>query len=657
MAIKVSGTTVIDNSRQLSNIASIDSTTSSTLKAAGLGASTNLFGDPNVYSEQVVTFSITNFRIDGTYTVAVGTGSAIISGQNVIYTAPNITSDSTTTLTVTVTLDGNAVDTAYSLNLKPRAVLKPTLTVVGGTTNVNLLNRTYNGSAFEFAGGTDTHASTDWQVATDSNFSNLIVNINDTTTDLTSYNDTYTLTADTNYYVRVRYNSNTYSLTSEWSDTVVMDSAGGQVTTPTTTFSNGTWTGSAYAVTGTQPNGDTHESSSWYVYSDSGGSNLLGSVLNSTTNKTSIGFGDFSGVSFTDSTVYYVKVVYNSSTLGASNASPLVSGTYINTISSSNYPGGTVYNNSRGVIYKPSSYQGASLTASFTYRYFMDGSRITVMGGGGGSKQTPVIGGGGSGGGYVTYCNLDASAAGLSDGDTVTITVGNGGSGSGGSYCNYASCHNESVANRGCTSSFGSLVSATGGYPGTAMWEGGRGGWGSTGGGGSGSVNSGKPAGCGGFNGCCCGRGQDVCNDICGDATSPGMPHGPHTNPSYNTWFATPGCYCGGAGGCGCQPNINSVVTYVTGATMNQTGGYANGGGTTAPGAVGGTGVIVSGVPYCNAPTGNASPNYGPAYTICGACGFGAGGRGGMGDAGGGAGGSLTPGSPGSGGFVAIEWG
>ena len=189
------------------------------------------------------------------------------------------------------------------------------------------------------------------------------------------------------------------------------------------------------------------------------------------------------------------------------------------------------------------------------------------------------------------------------------------------------------------------------------MWEGGRGGWGSTGGGGSGSVNSGKPAGCGGFNGCCCGRGQDVCNDICGDATSPGMPHGPHTNPSYNTWFATPGCYCGGAGGCGCQPNINSVVTYVTGATMNQTGGYANGGGTTAPGAVGGTGVIVSGVPYCNAPTGNASPNYGPAYTICGACGFGAGGRGGMGDAGGGAGGSLTPGSPGSGGFVAIEWG
>lgn len=37
MAIKVSGTTVIDDSRQLSNIASVDATTVAALGAAGIG--------------------------------------------------------------------------------------------------------------------------------------------------------------------------------------------------------------------------------------------------------------------------------------------------------------------------------------------------------------------------------------------------------------------------------------------------------------------------------------------------------------------------------------------------------------------------------------------------------------------------------------------
>lgn len=37
MAIQISGTTVVNNSRQLQNIASLDSTTTSTISAAGIG--------------------------------------------------------------------------------------------------------------------------------------------------------------------------------------------------------------------------------------------------------------------------------------------------------------------------------------------------------------------------------------------------------------------------------------------------------------------------------------------------------------------------------------------------------------------------------------------------------------------------------------------
>lgn len=42
MAIQVNGTTVIDNSRQLTNIASVDSTTKSAIESAGVGGSTTV---------------------------------------------------------------------------------------------------------------------------------------------------------------------------------------------------------------------------------------------------------------------------------------------------------------------------------------------------------------------------------------------------------------------------------------------------------------------------------------------------------------------------------------------------------------------------------------------------------------------------------------
>ena len=50
MAIQVNGTTVIDNSRQLTNIASVDSTTKSAIESAGVGGKTTLITDSNISS-------------------------------------------------------------------------------------------------------------------------------------------------------------------------------------------------------------------------------------------------------------------------------------------------------------------------------------------------------------------------------------------------------------------------------------------------------------------------------------------------------------------------------------------------------------------------------------------------------------------------------
>ena len=49
MAIQVSSTTVIDNSRNLNNIAGADATTVSSLESAGLGGASTGFGDVGTY--------------------------------------------------------------------------------------------------------------------------------------------------------------------------------------------------------------------------------------------------------------------------------------------------------------------------------------------------------------------------------------------------------------------------------------------------------------------------------------------------------------------------------------------------------------------------------------------------------------------------------
>lgn len=50
MAIQVNGTTVINNSRQLTNIASVDSTTKSAIESAGVGGKTTLLTDTTISS-------------------------------------------------------------------------------------------------------------------------------------------------------------------------------------------------------------------------------------------------------------------------------------------------------------------------------------------------------------------------------------------------------------------------------------------------------------------------------------------------------------------------------------------------------------------------------------------------------------------------------
>jgi len=84
MAIKVNGTTVIDDSRALSNIASVDATTAAALGAAGVGGATTLLVDNASVSPGTSTIEVS---FTGTYRmyiiqfVNVGTTSTGFSSR------------------------------------------------------------------------------------------------------------------------------------------------------------------------------------------------------------------------------------------------------------------------------------------------------------------------------------------------------------------------------------------------------------------------------------------------------------------------------------------------------------------------------------------------------------------------------------------------
>lgn len=85
---------------------------------------------------------------------------------------------------------------------------------------------TITSSAFSVAnGGSDTHATSDWQIASDSGFNTIVVQSADDATNKTSWTvPGGNLEVDTTYYVRVRHTGTTYG-DSAWSSTISFTTA------------------------------------------------------------------------------------------------------------------------------------------------------------------------------------------------------------------------------------------------------------------------------------------------------------------------------------------------------------------------------------------------------------------------------------------------
>ena len=164
-------------------------------------------------------FKITNYSIDLVHTATCTNGTATILGDTILFTAPNTPGHSTLTV--------NGRD--FNITITNPCVNAPSIiNPVDGATNTgaSLSISTTPFSVF----GTDTHLSTDWQVATDIDFTSLTVD-DQGSSDLIEHNVSG-LSGNTQYFVRARHKGTALGY-SQWSNTISFTtaSAGGEQAT------------------------------------------------------------------------------------------------------------------------------------------------------------------------------------------------------------------------------------------------------------------------------------------------------------------------------------------------------------------------------------------------------------------------------------------
>ena len=173
------------------------------------GVGVTLSGDADIYVSQSKTYTITNYNVFSDYVVQVSAGSVSISGDQISFTAPS----SSQTVTLTVIMDDNA--TEFSLVVQSAGVSTPTNTSPSNNATDQNGTVTLTSSAFSWLGVSDIHLNSDWQLATDSAFSNVVQSASADTTNKTSWTVSGLSTSQT-YYWRVRHRG-TNNGASAWS--------------------------------------------------------------------------------------------------------------------------------------------------------------------------------------------------------------------------------------------------------------------------------------------------------------------------------------------------------------------------------------------------------------------------------------------------------
>jgi len=181
-----------------------------------------LIGPGLVYAGTTNTYTLTNFDEFSTYAVETDVGSVARSLEEITLTIPGGTPAGS--LTLSVTWDGSRQD--YGIAIEEQMVQAPTVTAPSdGATEIQE-NPVLTTSVFgTLPIGVDTHASTDWQIATDVDFTSIVHDVVGDTTNLVSYEvPDGVLSVSTQYFVRARHNGTALGA-SDWSTAVSFTTA------------------------------------------------------------------------------------------------------------------------------------------------------------------------------------------------------------------------------------------------------------------------------------------------------------------------------------------------------------------------------------------------------------------------------------------------
>ncbi|PHS27729.1 MAG: hypothetical protein COA85_04935 [Robiginitomaculum sp.] len=169
-------------------------------------------------------------------------------------------------------------------------IAAPALTLTGGTVDAPLLPQLNTGTFTLEHGAMDTHASTDWQIATDAAFTNVVWSAPGSL-GLTQITIGLALNETSTYYARARHNGANYQ--SKYNAAVMFNTLTVSVATPAITSpaaaaigmgETPTMTSSPFTVT----NGtDVHASTDWQIAADAGFTAIVAQSLADATNQES----------------------------------------------------------------------------------------------------------------------------------------------------------------------------------------------------------------------------------------------------------------------------------------------------------------------------------------------------------------------------------
>ena len=175
----------------------------------GVDLSATLSGPVSVMVSTTNTYLITNYDVKTAYVVTATGGSVMVAGDTITYIANSVMEVGT------ITINGKVFEIPKIDQVPATPVVtSPVDNAVDVGSSV-----VYTASAFSTEKVGDTHANSDWEVASDSGFMTIVASSYADATNKTGWTASG-LAVSTTYYMRVRYRSSTGKV-SAWSATKV----------------------------------------------------------------------------------------------------------------------------------------------------------------------------------------------------------------------------------------------------------------------------------------------------------------------------------------------------------------------------------------------------------------------------------------------------